>query len=86
MEELQKIIEGFKNAEGCCRNFSKSKELPCNRQYWLGRADTFEEVSSVLEDFMKRYSVFAVKVWETQEKWDKGVQRLAEDLEKEGSN
>ena len=86
MEELQKIIEGFKKAEKVCRELSERQSQFPSRRYFSGEADAYDEVVGVLEDFMKRYSVFAVKVWETQEKWDKGVQRLAEDLEKERSN
>ena len=86
MEELLKIIEGFKRAEEACGELFDRATSPSNKGYWLGHANAFQEVVRVLEKFMVDYSTFAVKVWEIQEKWDKGVQRLVEDLEKERGN
>ena len=86
MEELQKIIEGFRKAEKACRQLSKDCKSQAYQQYFLGKADVFQEVVEVLEGFMTRYSVFAVKVWEIQEKRAQAMQSLAEDLERERSN
>ena len=86
MEGLQKIIEGFKAAEKSCQELACQMQQPGNHRYYQGKVEAYYEVVEVLRNFMAEYSVFAVKVWETQEKWDRGVQRLAEDLLKERGN
>jgi len=86
MEELWKITEGFRKAEKVCRELANTYGLTHSADFYDGEAEAYQEVVGVLEDFMTRFSVYCVKAWEAQETWEKGVQRLAEDIKKERSS
>ena len=86
MNELQKIIEGFKKAEEACRELCKDYHPGVRSQYYLGRANAYKEVVEVLEDFMSKHSVFVLSLKEPLKTMDEGMEALARDLEEERSN
>ena len=54
MNELQKIIEGFKKAEETCRKLISVPSTPHSQIRFLGKAEAYKVVVRKLEDFMSK--------------------------------
>ena len=86
MNELEKIIEGFKKAKEACEELHKVATLPSGKGYWLGKANAFEEVIKILESLLADNSIFVVNVEKTAQSIAMGIQKLTSDLEGKGGN
>ena len=86
MNELQKIIEGFKKAEEACRELSEEAPLYAVKTRYDAKIDTYREVVAVLEDFLSKHSIFCINVDEVSAKVAEGYQEMIRALEEERSN
>ena len=86
MNELQKIIEGFKKAGEICEELSRPPIGELSAHYYDGKLDVYKEVVGVLEDFMSKHSVFCINIDEPSAKVAEGYRALIKDLEEERSN
>ena len=86
MNELQKIIEGFKKAEVVWSDLAKRNQFNDDGRYFEGKTRAYNEVVGVLEDFMSKHSVFCIDVVKVSAEEAEGYRALIKDLEEERSN
>jgi len=86
VNELQKIIEGFKKAGERAEELMEGEERPIVVLTLASIAAAYKTVIKELEDFMSTHSVFCINVDEVSAKVAEGYRALIKDLEEERSN
>jgi len=78
VNELQKIIEGFKDTREMYLKWADELDCPLNSERCIGWADALEKVAKDLEGFLSKHSVFCIN--------DKGLRKGKERLMSRSGN